>query len=95
MKTSMKYGGNTYGNKANADSYLVKLSRTAARDSVSISFIFDLPAAGRGVGDAKGNVRNISVIIPRKAAQALSHALQLALSDTASSDTEFRIDETA
>jgi hypothetical protein len=88
----MIYAGATYGNAENAPRYAVKLSR-AGRESVSISFIFDIPAGGRGVGDAKGNVRTVSLVIPADTAQALSHALQLTLANTASSETQFQIDE--
>lgn len=94
MKTSMKYGGTTYGNTGNAAKYVVKLSRGVSA-SVSITFVFDMPAAGRGVGDAKGNVRSVSLVLPGDTAKALSHALQLALSNTASSEMEFKIEEPA
>jgi len=92
MKASMKYGGATYGNTGNAGKYVVKVSRVGG-DSISLSFVFDLPAAGRGVGDAKGSVRSVALTLPADTAKALSHALQLTLSNTASSETQFRIEE--
>lgn len=92
MRSTMEYRGSSYGNSDNAPNYAVKLSRSD-RDAISISFVFDSPAAGRGVGDAKGSVRNISLEIPAETAHALSHALLLSLSQTASCGTEFRIEE--
>lgn len=94
MKSIMVYGANTYGNsKTNADQYLVKLRRVKGGDEISIAFSFDKPAEGRGIGGSRGSVRSVSVTLPAKTAQALSHALQLALSETASTDVEFRIEE--
>jgi hypothetical protein len=93
MKSVMKYGANVYGNETNADEYLVKLKRGEGGDEISISFGFDKPAEGRGIGGSRGSVRSVSVTLPAKTAEALSHALQLALSKTASTDVEFRIEE--
>jgi hypothetical protein len=89
----MDYGSNTYGNVGNAASYKVKLKRSSAIGAVAISFDFDKPAERRGVGTSRGEVRRVSLELPRSTAQALSHALQLALSDTASTELEFTIDE--
>jgi hypothetical protein len=93
MKCSMVYGANTYGNKTNAAEYLVKLKRGKEGDAISIRFNFDKPAEGRGIGYSRGSVRSVSFTLPSKTAEALSHALQLALAETASTDVEFRIEE--
>ena len=93
MKCSMIYGANTYGNKTNAAEYLVKLTRRKGGDAISISFGFDKPAEGRGIGYSRGSVQSVSFTLPAKTAEALSHALQLALSETASTAVEFRIEE--
>jgi hypothetical protein len=94
MICSMNYGANTYGNEKNAAEYLVKLTRKkGGGDKISIFFAFDRPAEGRGIGDSRGSVRSVSVTLPAKTAKALSHALQLALSETASTNVEFRIEE--
>jgi hypothetical protein len=93
MRSAMNYGTNTYGNKTNADEYLVKLTREKEVGEISISFGFDKPAEGRGIGWSRGSVQSVSFTFPAKTAQALSHALQLALSETASTDWEFRIEE--
>jgi len=89
----MLYGANTYGNKSNAAEYLVRLMRGKEGDAISISFDFDKPAGGRGIGYSKGSVRSVSFTLPAETAKALSHALQLALSETASTDVEFRMEE--
>lgn len=93
MKISMEYGSNTFGNTRNAPQYSVRLNRASRGDSISIRFDYASPAAGRGVGGAQGSVRGVSVDIPRKTAEALSHALQLALSDTTSTEVDFAVDE--
>jgi hypothetical protein len=74
-------------------SYKVKLKRSSANSVIAISFDFDKPAEGRGVGTSRGEVRRVRLELPRSTAQALSHALQLALSDTASTELELKIDE--
>lgn len=94
MKSSMDYGVQSYGNTGNAPSYTVKLSRSSTKGSIEISFRFDQPAEGRGVGVARGKVSRVQLELPRGTAEALSHALQLALSDTASTDLQFTINET-
>ena len=93
MKSVMEYGANSYGNETNAAEYLVKLRRDKGGDKILISFGFDKPAKGRGIGWSRGSVRSVSVTLPAQTAQALSHALQLALSETASTDVDFRIEE--
>jgi hypothetical protein len=94
MKSSMDYGARTFGNTgSNAPSYTVKLSRSSSKGPIKISFGFDRPADGRGVGIACGKVGRVQLELPRGTAEALSHALQLALSDTASTDLQFTINE--
>lgn len=93
MKCSMEYGVNTYGNSANAPKYGVKLTRRKKRGEITILFSFENSAAGRGIGQAQGRVESVSLRLPASTAQALSHALQLAIADTASTDVEFEIDE--
>jgi hypothetical protein len=95
MKSSMDYGTNTYGNVGNAPSDAIKLVRRDVHGPITISFQFDRPAEGRGVGGSRGQVKRVELELPRNTAQALSHALQLALSDTASSELAFQINETA
>ena len=94
MKSSMDYGTNSYGNTDNARSYTVKLVRQIPGGDVAIKFLFDEPAKGRGVGRSSGQVTRTELQLPRSTAQALSHALQLVLSDTASTELQFKIDET-
>ena len=93
MKTEMVYGAYTYGNKNNAEDYSVKIAREKARKLISITFEFSRPADGRGVGYAQGQVQSVALDLPRGTAHALSHALQLALADTASTAVEFEISE--
>ena len=93
MRSFMVYDTYAYGNKTNAAEYLVKITRGREADEISISFDFDKPAEGRGIGWSRGSVRRVSVTLPAQTAQALSHALQLALSETVSTDWEFRIEE--
>lgn len=95
MKSQMVYGANTYGNTENAPQYKVTLKRAMWHKGISIVFNFEQPAEGRGVGTSRGSVRSVSLELPASTAEALSHALQLALSDTASSDLAFTIDEGA
>lgn len=95
MKSSMEYRTNVYGNTGNAPSYTVKLSRAVSKGAITITSCFDSPAEGRGVGASRGDVEQVRLELPRKTAQALSHALQLALSDTKSTDLQFQIDKTA
>jgi hypothetical protein len=89
----MDYRGKSFGNTGNAPSYRVKLERSSAKGAIRIVFEFDKPAEGRGVGSLRGEVKRVRLDIPRSTAEALSHALQLALSDTASTDLEFTINE--
>jgi len=91
MKCSMSYGANNYGNTENAAEYVVKLARKKG-GKISISFAFDKPAEGRGIG-SPGLVKSVSVTLPAKTARALSHALQLALSQTATPNVTFKIKE--
>ena len=93
MKTVMNYGANTFGNADNAGCYTVRLTRSAGQNSITISFKFANPASGRGVGSSRGKVKDIELELPRETSAALSHALQLALADTASAEVEFKIDE--
>ena len=93
MKSLMTYGANTYGNAVSAKAYTVKLTRSGRRDAIAITFDFASPAIGRGVGAAKGQVERVKLELPRETSEALSHALQLALADTASAEVEFKIEE--
>lgn len=93
MKSTMFYKGATYGNTTNASEYTVTLKRANGGSAISVSFGYTQPAAGQGVGRDAGNVKSVSLTLPAKTAQALSHALQLALADTGSTDFEFKISE--
>ncbi len=95
MKSSMVYGTNTFGNTDNAPKYAVKLTRVNPRGEISISFNYEKPAPGQGVRKASGSVKRVSLTLPVETARALSHALQLALAETASTDFEFKISEAA
>jgi len=93
MKCEMVYGVYKYGNESNAAEYSVKFAREKGRKLISITFEFKQPAGGRGVGDSKGKVESVALHVPPGTAHALSHALQLALADTASTAVEFEISE--
>jgi hypothetical protein len=95
MKVTVVYRGKKYGNPISASRYTVALARLKGRRRMRVSFIYGEPAPGRGVGPGRGEVDRLEVILPRSTAEALSHALQLALTDTESPSLEFRITEAA
>src|SRR5262245_42181707 len=95
MKVKVVYRGRNFGNPISASRYTVALARLKGRKRVRLSFIYGEPAPGRGVGPGRGEVDGLEVILPRSTAEALAHALQLGLSNTANPTLEFRITETA
>ena len=92
MRCSMLYGAKEYGNAENAPHYGVRIHRSG-RGEVSVTFVLDEPARGRGVGGGQGAVQRVSISIPEKTAEALSHGLQLAMSRISDREIKFRIEE--
>lgn len=93
MKATVVYRGNKFGNRRNAQRYTVVLTRLKGRKRMRLSFVYGEPAPGRGVGPQRGDVEELTLVLPTKTAEALAHALKLALADTASPSLEFKITE--
>ena len=93
MKCKVDYRGNTYGNRDEATTYDIVLTRNPSERNIESRFAFAEPQWALGV-HTSGKVKGCTISIPRTVATALAHAIHLAQSETETAETRFQIKET-
>jgi hypothetical protein len=90
--------GMQFGNSENAVHYAVELGRVQtapASGMIEVQFQLTSPAAGRGVGDSHGQVREFSFALPNEAALTLARSLDFMVTEKSATKVSFSIDENA